>query len=59
MELKVLRKNIIGHKTECLIIGRFEGRSENPIIKELDVALGGVILSAIKSGDFKGKFGQI
>lgn len=58
MELKVLRKNIIGHKTECLIIGRFEGRSENPIIKELDAALGGVILSAIKSGDFKGKFGQ-
>ena len=54
MELKVLRKNIIGHKTECLIIGRFEGRSENPIIEELDSALGGVILSAIKSGYFMG-----
>ena len=58
MELKVLRKNILGHKTECLIIGRFEGRTENPVVEELDAALGGTIKCAIQSGDFKGKLNQ-
>lgn len=58
MELKVLRKNLLGHKTECLIIGRFEGRSENPAIEEIDAVLGGIIKCAIKSGDFKGKLNQ-
>ena len=58
MELKVLRKNILGHKTECLIIGRFEGRSENPVIEEIDAALGGIVKCAITSGDFKGKLNQ-
>lgn len=59
MELKVLRKNLIVHKTECLIIGRFEGRGENPLIDEIDDAMGGVISGAIKAGDFKGKLSQI
>lgn len=58
MELKVLRKNLIVHKTECLIIGRFEGRGENPLIDEIDEAMGGLISSAIKAGDFKGKLNQ-
>lgn len=58
MELKVLRKNILGHKTECLIIGRFEGRTESPALKELDAALGGAIKCAIQAGDFKGKLNQ-
>ncbi|MDT8318461.1 MAG: leucyl aminopeptidase [bacterium] len=58
MELKVLRKNILGHKTECLIIGRFEGRTENPALKEVDAALGGAIKCAIQAGDFKGKLNQ-
>jgi len=58
MELKILRKNLIVHKTECLIIGRFEGRGENPLIEEIDEVMEGLISSAIKSGDFKGKLNQ-
>ncbi|MDH3973610.1 MAG: leucyl aminopeptidase [Deltaproteobacteria bacterium] len=58
MELKVLRKNLIVHKTECLIIGRFEGRGENPLIDEIDEVMDGLISSATKSGDFKGKLNQ-
>lgn len=58
MEIKALRKDALNHKTDCLIIGRFEGRENTELIKALDKALGGVLSEAIKSGDFKGKLNE-
>lgn len=58
MEIKILRKNALIHKTSCLVIGRFEGREDPPLIREVDRALEGVISKAIRAGDFKGKLNQ-
>jgi len=58
MEVRALRKDILNHKTDCLIIGRFEGRGNTGAIQDIDHALGGVLSNAIKSGDFKGELNQ-
>lgn len=58
MEVKVFRKNLLIHKTECLVLGRFEGRGENILIDQADQALDGVIKKTISAGDFKGKLNQ-
>ena len=51
MEVRALRKDILNHKTDCLVLGRFEGRENTEAIRSIDKALGGVLSNAIKSGD--------
>lgn len=58
MNLKILRKDLLTHNTEGLIVGRFEGRNDNPLMKQLDNALHGVLSNAMKCGDFKGRLNQ-
>ncbi len=55
MDIKVLRKNVLVHRTPCIVLGRFEGRSEDALLNKVDKALGGVISAALKSGDFKAR----
>ncbi|MBE9536407.1 MAG: leucyl aminopeptidase [Proteobacteria bacterium] len=59
MEIRALRKDVLNHKTDCLIIGRFEGREGTELVEDINKALGGVLSNAIKSGDFKGELNQI
>ena len=59
MNIKVLRKDMVTHNSDGLIIGRFEGRGENSLIEQLDDKLDSALSSAIKCGDFKGRLNQV
>ena len=58
MEFKVKSGALFGEKSDAAIICVFEGEKLAGILLEADKALGGLISSAIKNGEFAGKRGE-
>ncbi len=55
MDIKISTKSPLQLKTPCLVIGVGEKDFSDPLIKELDRQLGGLVLQAKRSGEFCGK----
>ncbi len=51
------KNGFLAAKTDCLVIGVFEGQNLSAAAKALDVATKGLVTRLIKLGDFEGKAG--
>jgi leucyl aminopeptidase len=58
MEIKIRKASPLQTKTSCLVIGAFEKGLSDPLLKELDKQLGGLLRQAQRSGEFTGKGGE-
>lgn len=54
---KAGQNGFLATKTDCLVVGLFEGQSLAGVAKALDVATRGLVTRLIKLGDFEGKRG--
>ena len=59
MDFVVKKGNVVNLKSACLVAGVFEGKGKQGILAELDEALAGELHKAFRSGEFKGKSGQL
>ncbi|TWG84234.1 aminopeptidase A [Cupriavidus gilardii J11] len=55
---KAGQNGFLATKTDCLVVGLFEGQSLAGVAKALDVATRGLVARLIKLGDFEGKRGS-
>ncbi len=51
------QNGFLATKTDCLVVGLFEGQSLAGVAKALDVATKGLVARLVKQGDFEGKRG--
>ncbi len=58
MDIKIRKASPLLTKTACLVIGIFENSFSDPVQKELDQQLGGLLRKARQSGEFSGKSGE-
>jgi len=59
MKIKVVTKDITGHKCDALVVNLFEGvKKPGGATGAVNKALGGSIASLVKRGEFKGKKGE-
>lgn len=58
MNIKLQSGAPLKQKTACLVIGACEKGFADPLLKELDDQLGGLIRQALRSGEFTGKPGE-
>ena len=54
---KAGQNGFLATKTDCLVVGLFEGQSLAGVAKALDVATKGLVTRLVKLGDFEGKRG--
>ncbi|HBD35055.1 MAG TPA: leucyl aminopeptidase [Cupriavidus sp.] len=54
---KAGQNGFLATKTDCLVVGLFEGQSLAGVAKALDVATKGLVARLVKQGDFEGKRG--
>jgi leucyl aminopeptidase len=54
---KAGQNGFLATKTDCLVVGLFEGQNLGAVAKALDVASKGLVARLIKQGDFEGKRG--
>ncbi|WP_354682131.1 leucyl aminopeptidase [Cupriavidus necator] len=54
---KAGQNGFLATKTDCLVVGLFEGQNLAGVAKALDVATKGLVQRLIKQGDFEGKRG--
>ncbi len=54
---KAGQNGFLATKTDCLVVGLFEGQSLAGVAKALDVATKGLVSRIVKLGDFEGKRG--
>ncbi len=54
---KAGQNGFLATKTDCLVVGLFEGQSLAGVAKALDVATKGLVARLVKQGDFDGKRG--
>jgi len=54
---KAGQNGFLATKTDCLVVGLFEGQSLDGAAKVLDVATKGLVARLLKQGDFEGKRG--
>ncbi|WP_454722695.1 MULTISPECIES: leucyl aminopeptidase [Cupriavidus] len=54
---KAGQNGFLATKTDCLVVGLFEGQSLAGVAKALDVATKGLVARLVKLGDFEGKRG--
>ncbi|AOY92943.1 leucyl aminopeptidase [Cupriavidus sp. USMAA2-4] len=54
---KAGQNGFLATKTDCLVVGLFEGQSLDGAAKALDVATKGLVARLLKQGDFEGKRG--
>ncbi len=52
---KAGQNGFLATKTDCLVVGLFEGQSLAGVAKVLDVATKGLVARLVKQGDFEGK----
>lgn len=55
MEIRIRKAGPLQTKTACLVIGVHETGFSDPLLKELDVKLGGLLRQARRHGEFIGK----
>jgi len=58
MEVKICKNNPIYQKTDCLILGVFEKNLTDPVLRELDEQLDGILRKSRRSEEFSGQTGQ-
>ena len=58
MDISVKTGSIETTRTQCLIIGLFESKTCNPSLKDLDLALNGLLSTLLKRGDITGQAGE-
>ena len=55
MDIKIRKAPPLQIKTSCMVIGVCEKSFSNPLLKELDQKLGGLVRKAQRSGEFSAK----
>ncbi len=58
MDIKIRKASPLEIKTACLVIGVYEKKLSEPLLKELDQKLGGLLRQAKRNGEFIGKTGE-
>ena len=58
MEIKIRKASPLETKTACLVIGVYEKSFSEPLLKELDRKVGGLLRQAQRHGEFTGKAGE-
>ncbi len=58
MDINIRKSSPLQTKTACLVIGVYEKGLAEPLIKELDKQLGGLLSQAKRNGEFSGKDGE-
>ncbi len=59
MEFKVKSGTLLSEKSDAAVICIFEGEKPAGTLLEADKALGGLISSAIKNGEYSGRPGEV
>jgi leucyl aminopeptidase len=60
VDIKIIAGNLRNAATEVIVVPHYEGReSLQPVTRQVDTALGGVIRSLIEKGEIKGKFKEL
>lgn len=55
---KAGQNGFLASRTDCLVVGMFEGQSLSGVAKTLDTATKGLVTRLVKLGDFEGKRGS-
>ena len=58
MEIKIIKTPPLRTKTACLVISVYEKGLSDPLLKELDQKLAGLLHQAKRHGEFTGKDGE-
>jgi leucyl aminopeptidase len=58
MNIQVRKADPLKQKSSCLVVGVFEKKFSDPLLKALDQALDGLLRQAQRSGEFTGKSGE-